>query len=148
MKREHRTCTFSVHGPWGESSSVNVFVRVKFSFPKDYPVAQHPGGTPTVKVEPNPLISVKRRATMQRRLREIRETQRPCLEACLKFLLFPDRGRRGRKHGIDSGSSSDEEELVAEQKNKKDFSAQMIRDHPNLAEPRSSQGVWGPNGGR
>lgn len=132
---KHRTCTFCLHGPWGESSSVNVFVRVTFTFPREYPSSRSPYGTPLVEVERNPLISVKRRAFMQRRLRDIRENQRPCLEACLKFLLFADGGRRGQKHGIDSGSSSDEEP-VSEQKNKKDFSAHLIRDNPNLAEPR------------
>ena len=47
----------------------------------------------------------------------------------------------------DSGTSDDEEELLEIRKSKKkDFSASMIRDQPNLAEPRSSQGVFGANG--
>ena len=82
---------------------------------------------------------------MQRRLREIRENQRPCLEACLRFLLFGDGSRRGTKPSLDSGTSSDEEEQADADKSK-DFSASLIRDNPNLAEPRSSQGVFGPNG--
>ena len=82
---------------------------------------------------------------MIKRLREIREKQRPCLEACLRFLLFGDGTGKGQKLRYDSGSSSDEEETVEMEKGK-DFSASLIRDHPNLAEPRSSQGVFGPNG--
>ncbi|KAL5521189.1 hypothetical protein ACEPAG_9112 [Sanghuangporus baumii] len=142
---KHRTCTFGLHGPWGESSTVNVFVRVTFTFPKDYPIAKAPKGAPLVEIERSPLISVKRRAYMQRRLREIRESQRPCLEACLRFLLFGDGGRRGKKVSLDSGTSSDEAEQPEVEKGK-DFSASLIRDNPNLAEPRSSQGVFGPNG--
>ncbi|EJD08524.1 uncharacterized protein FOMMEDRAFT_101954, partial [Fomitiporia mediterranea MF3/22] len=141
---KHRTCTFGLHGPWGESSTVNVFVRVTFTFPKDYPSAKHPRGTPAVEIERSPLISVKRRAYMQRRLREIRETQRPCLEACLSFLLFADGGRR-KKRNLDSGTSS-EEEVQPEVEKDKDFSSALIREDQNLAEPRSSQGVFGPNG--
>jgi WD repeat-containing protein 59 len=82
---------------------------------------------------------------MKKRLKEIRETQRPCLEACLRFLLFADGGRRGKKPTLDSGSSSDEEGPAPPEKGK-DFSSTLIRDHQNLAEPRSSQGVFGPNG--
>ena len=77
-----RTCTLGLHGPWGEHSFV--FLRVTFSFPRDYPLAQ---GTPSVELERNPFISIKTRAFILRHLRVIRETQRPCLEACLRFLL-------------------------------------------------------------
>ncbi|KAI5119541.1 hypothetical protein M0805_008527 [Coniferiporia weirii] len=142
---KHRSCTFGLHGPWGESSSVNVFVRVTFTFPRDYPSARPPLGAPVIEIERSPLITVKRRAYMQKRLREIRESQRPCLEACMRFLLYSDGGRRRKKSGLDSGTSSEEDELMESGKGK-DFSASLIRDHPNLAEPRSSQGVFGPNG--
>lgn len=142
---KHRTCTFGIHGPWGESTSVNVFVRVTFTFPPEYPSARPPEGTPSVEIERSPLISVKRRAYMLRRLREIRVNQRPCLEACLRFLLLPDGVRR--TPGISISSGSDDDGDVPEENSKgKDFSSSLIRDHPNLAEPRSSQGVFGPNG--
>ncbi|KAH8109914.1 WD40-repeat-containing domain protein [Phellopilus nigrolimitatus] len=140
---KHRSCTFGLHGPWGESS-VNVFVRVTFTFPRDYPHGKHPRGTPLVEIERSPLISVKMRAHMKKGLKDIRESQRPCLEACLRFLLFSDGGRRGQKPNIDSGTSDEDEPM--DTNNSKDFSASLIRDHPNLAEPRSSQGVFGPNG--
>ena len=99
-----------MHGPWGESKTVNVFVRVTFIFPRDYPTAKNSKDTPLVEIERSPLISVKRRAYMIKRLREIREKQRPCLEACLRFLLFGDGTGKGQKLRYDSGSSSDEEE--------------------------------------
>lgn len=114
-------------------------------FPPEYPSAKPPDGTPSVEIERSPLISVKRRAYMRRKLREIRETQRPCLEACLRFLLLADGARRAPGARFDSGSS-EEEEALEENGKGKDFSSSLIRDHPNLAEPRSSQGVFGPNG--
>ena len=85
---------------------------------------------------------------MQQKLRAIRETQRPCLEACLRFLMFADGMNASTATETDSGTSEDEEENVEpnSKKSKKDFSASMIRDQPNLAEPRSSQGVFGANG--
>ncbi len=124
---------------------MNVFVRVTFTFPREYPQAVHPLGTPLVDVERSPLIPIKRRAYMRRELRKIRETERPCLELCLRFLLFGDGGES--RPGLDSGSSSDEDR-PAKSKRTKDFSASLISDHQNLAEPRSSQGVFGPNGKR
>ena len=80
---------------------------------------------------------------MRRELRKIREVERPCLEACLRLLLYGN--GEDKVPGMDSGSSS-EDEGRAKQKHNKDFSSSLIRDHPNLAEPRSSQGVFGPNG--
>lgn len=126
---------------------MNVFIRVSFTFPRGYPSAKHPNGTPAVDIERSPLVPVKMRAYMMRRLREIRENQRPCLEACLRFLLLPDGRQRSRRYKFDSGSSSDDDEDELTRSGRgKDFSASLIRDHPNLAEPRSSQGVFGPNG--
>lgn len=122
---------------------MNVFVRVTFTFPRGYPKVPHPEGTPVVDIERSPLIPVKRRAYMRRELRKIRETERPCLEACLRFLLH---GLGGNERlAIDSGSSS-EDDRHAKSKPSKDFSSSLIRDHTNLAEPRSSQGVFCPNG--
>ncbi|KAJ7029772.1 hypothetical protein C8F04DRAFT_1115839 [Mycena alexandri] len=132
-----RTCTLGLHGPWGESSSV--FIRITFTFPKDYPHRQHPRGIPTVELERNPLISLKNRAFILRRLRALRERQRPCLEACLRFLS------EGEKSGaplLDS-ESSDEGELS---RKSRDFTVSLLRSHKNLAEPRTSQGTFGPNG--
>ncbi|KAJ7500604.1 hypothetical protein B0H11DRAFT_784912 [Mycena galericulata] len=135
-----RTCTLGLHGPWGESSSV--FIRITFTFPKDYPQGLHPRGTPTVELERNPLISLKNRAFILRRLRALRERQRPCLEACLRFLSEGEKS--GGPHPMDSESSSDDEEHVS--RKSRDFTVSLLRSHKNLAEPRTSQGTFGPNG--
>ncbi|KAJ7130097.1 hypothetical protein C8R43DRAFT_896484 [Mycena crocata] len=135
-----RTCTLGLHGPWGESSSV--FIRITFTFPKDYPHGLHPRGTPTVELERNPLISLKNRAFILRRLRALRERQRPCLEACLRFLSEGEKS--GAPHPMDSESSSDGEEHVS--RKSRDFTVSLLRSHKNLAEPRTSQGTFGPNG--
>ncbi|KAJ6608856.1 hypothetical protein B0H10DRAFT_513883 [Mycena sp. CBHHK59/15] len=124
----------------GESSSV--FIRITFTFPKDYPHALHPRGTPTVELERNPLISLKNRAFILRRLRAIRERQRPCLEACLRFLSEGEKS--GAPHPMDSESSSEGEELISHKS--RDFTVSLLRSHKNLAEPRTSQGTFGPNG--
>ncbi|KAJ7864262.1 hypothetical protein B0H14DRAFT_3604271 [Mycena olivaceomarginata] len=47
-----RNCTLGLHGPWGESS---VFIRITFTFPKDYAHGIYPRGTAT-ELEHNPLI--------------------------------------------------------------------------------------------
>jgi len=136
-------------GPWGESSSV--FIRVTFTFPKDYPHSAGPSGTPTIDLERNPLISLNDRAFMLRRLRVIRETHRPCLEACLRFLLFGSEGERMMR----SSGSSDIEDFGREHEGtsdrkvptqKDDAAYSQLRNDKTLAEPRTSQGVFGPNG--
>jgi len=137
-----RTCTLGLHGPWGESSSV--FIRVSFTFPRDYPYTPHPlGGTPSVDLERNPLISMKDRAFILRRLRLIREQRRPCLEACLRFLLFANEDEQiGVPTAIDPESSSEDETT----QKVRDQTVFLLRNNKNLAEPRTSQGVFGPNG--
>ena len=137
-------------GPWGESSSV--FIRVTFTFPKGYPFSRGPSGMPTVELERSPLISMNDRAFMLRRLRVIRETHRPCLEACLRFLLFGSEGERVLR----SSGSSDIENFNQENQDapnrkvtstqKDDAAYSQLRNDKTLAEPRTSQGVFGPNG--
>ncbi|GLB36811.1 putative WD40 repeats [Lyophyllum shimeji] len=142
-----RTCTLGLHGPWGGTSSV--FIRVTFTFPRDYPQAAYPGGIPIVELERNPLITLKDRAFMLRRLTAIREHRRPCLESCLRFLLFRDEEERpGEPLPIDpETSSSDEEEgLSVAGRRTKDAAVTVLRGNKNLVEPRTSQGTFGPNG--
>ncbi|KAJ7292557.1 hypothetical protein C8J57DRAFT_1490063 [Mycena rebaudengoi] len=135
-----RTCTLGLHGPWGESSSV--FIRITFTFPKDYPNKVHPQGTPSVELERNTLISLKNRAFILRRLRAIRERQRPCLEACLRFLSEGEKS--GARRPMDSESSSEGEGHIS--RKSRDLTVSLLRSHKNLAEPRTSQGTFGPNG--
>ena len=142
-----RTCTLGLYGPWGGNSSV--FIRVTFTFPKEYPQGPHPRGTPSLELERSPLVHVKDRAFMLRRLKFIRERRRPCLEACLRFLLFGTddevsaAGTRGRMP-LDSESSSDDDGMPATKS--KEITANLLRGHKNLAEPRTSQGIFAPNG--
>ena len=139
---KRRTCTFGLHGPWGESTSV--FIRITFTFPRDYPQGAHPGGTPQVELERNPLISVKNRVYILRRLRMIREHQRPCIEACLRFLLFGDVDEDDRPTMDDSESSDEELSILPRRAKEGAFAA--LREDKRVAEPRTSQGVFGPNG--
>ena len=118
-----------------------MFMRITFTFPRDYPQATHPGGTPGVDLERNPLISVGDREFILKRLRAIRERKRPCLEACLRFLLYAEEGHIGD----DPGSSSEDDEHSSTKK-PKDFTISLMRNIKNLAEPRTSQGTFGPNG--
>ncbi|KIL61826.1 hypothetical protein M378DRAFT_13285, partial [Amanita muscaria Koide BX008] len=148
-----RTCTLGLHGPWGENVRLQVFLRVTFTFPRDYPYAKHPNGVPTIDVERNPLIPMRNRAFMLRRLRTIRERRRPCLEACLRFLLFGGEEEEQPDPALHLNSESSSEEDVTNlppgerKKRKKEVPAiSMLRDHKNLAEPRTSQGTFGPNG--
>jgi WD repeat-containing protein 59 len=122
-------------------------MRVTFTFPREYPQVHHPyGGTPAVELERNPLISLKDRAFILRRLRIIRERRRPCLEACLRFLLFGhEHDHAGMPPTIDLESSS-EDEVVPVSRKAKDFTVSLLRNNKNLAEPRTSQGIFGPNG--
>ncbi|KAF9244268.1 hypothetical protein BU15DRAFT_86169 [Melanogaster broomeanus] len=139
-----RTCTLGLHGPWGEPASV--FIRVSFRFPKGYPHAPHPEGTPEIELERSPLIAMQTRAFMLRRLRTIRERRRPCLEACLRFLLFGDEDELlGIPVDMRSESSSEDEGPTATRQ-LRDFTVSLLRNNKNLAEPRTSQGVFGPNG--
>ncbi|KAF8972462.1 hypothetical protein BDZ97DRAFT_1781105 [Flammula alnicola] len=136
-----RTCTLGLHGPWGETSSV--FMRVTFTFPRDYPQGIHPHGTPTVELERNPLISMRNRAYILKHLRRIRQQKRPCLEACLRFLLFAYEGETDHEL-MDSESSSDDDQPSG--KKSREITVSLLRNNKNLAEPRTSQGAFGPNG--
>ncbi|EIW82937.1 hypothetical protein CONPUDRAFT_52726 [Coniophora puteana RWD-64-598 SS2] len=136
---KRRTCTLGLHGPWGDNSSV--FIRVTLKFPKAYPASSHPDATPELEMERNPLISMQTRAFMLRRLRGIRERRRPCLEACLRFLLFGDEDEHAAGPMPIESESSDED---GEFEKPKDLG--MMRVTKNIMEPRTSQGVFGPNG--
>ncbi|KAG7093686.1 hypothetical protein E1B28_007344 [Marasmius oreades] len=138
-----RTCTLGLQVPWGVSSSV--FIRVTFTFPRDYPQAAHPDGTPTIELDRTPLISIRDRAFILRRLRTIRERRRPCLEACLRLLLFKNEDEQAEiPLQLDSESSSDEQASGAPLDRR--VTSTLLRNSKNLAEPRTSQGSFGPNG--
>lgn len=96
---------------------------------------------------------------MLKRLKAIREHKRPCLEACLRFLLFGDEDSitdgSGRFSIMDGESSDDDDAPTAttdgnnvsgSKKKSKEVTVSLLRNHKNLAEPRTTQGAFGPNG--
>lgn len=137
-----RTCTLGLHGPWGQRSSV--FMRVTFTFPRAYPQA-HPHGSPIIELERNPLILMRDRAYILKHLHRIRERKRPCLEPCLRFLLFAEEGATDRDL-MYSESSDDEDDEARGKESRSVAVSLLLRNQKNLAEPRSSQASFGPNG--
>ncbi|KIY44139.1 hypothetical protein FISHEDRAFT_52764 [Fistulina hepatica ATCC 64428] len=134
-----RMCTVGLVGPWGESSSV--FIRATFTFPKDYPQGKHPDGTPSVELDRTPLVSIRTLSYILKHLRGIRQQRRPCFEACLRFLLFGGDHVRSDSPDSESSSGSDDAGPVA-----KESKVSAMRNNKNLAEPRTCQGTFGPNG--
>lgn len=100
-----------------------------------------------VDLERSPLISIRNRAFMLRRLRMLRETRRPCLEACLRFLLYGNEDEKQRRTAhIVYDSSSDEETSLMRSKRERIVTPLHNLNEKNIAEPVTSQGVFGPNG--
>lgn len=120
-------------------------MRVTFTFPRKYPQASHPDGTPIIELERNPLILLRDRAYILKHLRRIRERKRPCLEPCLRFLLFAEEGSNDRD--MMYSESSDDDDDTGRVKEPRNVTVSfLLRNHKNLAEPRSSQASFGPNG--
>jgi WD repeat-containing protein 59 len=84
------------------------------------------------------------RAYILKHLRRIRERKRPCLEPCLRFLLFAEEGANDRD--LIYSESSDEDDDSGRGKDRNVAVSLLLRNHKNLAEPRSSQASFGPNG--
>lgn len=116
-------------------------MRITFNFPRNYPQATYPHGIPTVELDRNPLILPATRAFILKQLRRIREHRRPCLEPCLRFLLLGLDAQNERQL-MDSESSSDEEHG----KKERSVTVSLLQNQKNLAEPKTSQGAFGPNG--
>ena len=110
-----------------------------------YPQSSHPHGTPIVDLERNPLILMRDRAYILKRLRRIRERKRPCLEPCLRFLLFAEEGANDRDLMYSEFSDGDDD-ADRGTKSLEVAASLLLRDYKNLAEPRSCQVSLGPNG--
>ena len=97
------------------------------------------------------ISSLNTRAFLLKKLREIRTRKRPCLEACLGFLL----GEREEDSLVfpfarSEGSGSDDDSMVDGARNRSQRALQRQRDN-NINKgayirPRRSQGIFGPNG--
>ena len=84
---------------------------------------------------------------MLRKLRTIRERRRPCLEACLRFLLFGDEDDQVTAPvDMGLGSSSEDEGPGQLTHKSRNLTVSLLRNNNNVPEPRTSQGVFGPNG--
>ncbi|CEL52196.1 putative RWD, RING finger and WD repeat-containing protein C11E3,05 OS=Schizosaccharomyces pombe (strain 972 / ATCC 24843) GN=SPAC11E3.05 PE=1 SV=1 [Rhizoctonia solani AG-1 IB] len=136
-----RMCTVTLNGPWGETQSV--FIRITFQFPSEYPRSLSRSAMPNIDLEKNPEIALKDRAYILRNLRKIRLHTRPCLEACLRFLLgMPDIYGRMYGGGFDTDSDSE-----GEQRQSRSGIVSHLSNHAdNVPMPRRCQGVFGPNG--
>jgi hypothetical protein len=134
-------CTVTLNGPWGETQSV--FIRITFQFPSEYPRSLSRSAMPNIDLEKNPEIALKDRAYILRNLRKIRLHTRPCLEACLRFLLgMPDIYGRMYGGGFDTDSDSE-----GEQRQSRSGIVSHLSNHAdNVPMPRRCQGVFGPNG--
>ena len=88
---------------------------------------------------------MRHRAYILKHLRRIREQKRPCLEPCLRFLLFAEEGTNDRDL-MYSESSDDDDDAGRGTKPREVAVSLLLRNHKNLAEPRSSQAFFGPNG--
>jgi hypothetical protein len=142
LDARRRSCTITLHGPWG-TQQTPVFVRVAFEFPKAYP--SDPLANPSYDIDKSPLIPPSNRTRMVEGMQAIlAEHQRRPLEACLSFLRFGARYSTRPPSPHDALDDSSEEEENAN-KNIRPV-ASMLRNHKNLGEPRTSQGVFSPNG--
>ena len=83
---------------------------------------------------------------MLRRLRMLRESRRPCLEACLRFLLYGNEDERQRRTAHIVYDSSSDEEGTSLLRSKRERIVTPLHSEKNIAEPVTSQGVFGPNG--
>ena len=81
-----RKCTISLSGPWGTDND-EAFVRLHLVFPDEYPE----GKPPFFELEETSGVSNHRRQEMTRFLARIGAMHarkgRPCLEACLRYLV-------------------------------------------------------------
>ena len=84
------------------------------------------------------------RANILKHLRRIRERKRPCLEPCLRFLLFAEEDVNDRD--LMYSESSDDDDDAGRGTESREVSILLLRNHKNMAEPRSSQAFFGPNG--
>lgn len=91
---------------------------------------------------------MKDRAFMLRHLRIIRNQKRPCLEACLRFLLSGGDGEGATTRELDMGDSdsSEDDGNISTAKKGRDVTVALLRNNKNLVEPRTSQGTFGPSG--
>jgi len=102
-----RSCTISLHGPW--SGSGVALIRINITFPPQYPDKV----APIFDIQKTGMISIMYRTHMSQILNRIDTShvsqKRPCLEACIRYLLgeYPQDGQE--RYGRDD---SDDENYI------------------------------------
>jgi hypothetical protein len=89
-----------------------------------------------VDLERSPLISIRNRAFTLRRLRMLRETRRPCLEACLRFLLYGNEDEKQRRtaHVVYDSSSDEDSETTTIMRSKREPIVTPLHSDKNISE--------------
>ncbi|KAF8453024.1 hypothetical protein BGX38DRAFT_1141833 [Terfezia claveryi] len=137
-----RTCTISLHGPWGTDSKW-VFLRAEVQFPSGYPES----AIPIFTIEKTNSIPGYQMEAMAMQLKKISEThmehKKTSLEACLKFLLG-EPVEHSMVSGDERGSSSDDEEIDPQQSEVKDLIAK--NNQASVPLPRACGATWSHDG--
>ncbi len=110
-----RRYTVSMNGPWADGAR-SAFIRVQFTFPKEYPRSAAEEHSPTIDLETSVSVSKSTRSAILDRLQDIRH-DRPCLVACVDYLLGHQQERRGRlaQRRDETDSASEEEDNLPQQ---------------------------------
>jgi len=107
-----RKCTLSLSGPWGQQDEI-AFIRLHLVFPDTYPDHR----PPLFELEETSGVTTERRKTMTRFLGRIGALHarkgRPCVEACLRYLVGEKRAD-ARWRVRREGDSDDDEETDTE----------------------------------
>ncbi|KAG9000661.1 hypothetical protein FRB94_005314 [Tulasnella sp. JGI-2019a] len=154
---KRRSCTFSLLGPWRDDNAL-AFIRIACEFPKDYwkPTADPRTSLPSFDLDKIAGISLKTRAYLLKKLRNIRVQRLPCLEPWLRFLLGEDEGGYAYIGGLGGQEElvwdGQDEDLAGVNANGGDASevedgTPLVKNTPeNTIRPRRCQGVFGPSG--
>jgi SEA/GATOR complex protein SEA3/WDR59 len=107
-----RTSVVSLSGPFGEDDQL-AFVRLRVRFPEDYPERR----APVFELDETTGVDRTRREEMKRFLDRIGYLHvrkgRPCVEACLRYLLGEKSPSDTWKVRSGDGSESDTEETTS-----------------------------------
>jgi hypothetical protein len=92
-------------------------VRVQFTFPPQYPHSTAKEDGPVIDLETSVAVSKATRAMMIAKLQDIRQNERPCLSACIAYLLGYQerRGRLGLRQEESDSEEDDDDRLPFQQ---------------------------------
>ncbi|CAG8594124.1 7828_t:CDS:10, partial [Paraglomus occultum] len=96
-----RRCTISLHshGPWADDGVA--FLQINVYFPEEYPER----GVPDFEIQKTGMISMMSRSQILRLLdfiaNKCASQKRPCLEACIRYLLGEESGEKYGRSDMD-----------------------------------------------